>query len=310
MRIQRRSRDIDGDDARRIRFGLERFVRNRVEHRDRAAVDVDRVRDEHLAADRAAHPFGNHRLAVAGSTVEEDRLAGVHRRPELLENRVGDDQVRKSLAQPLAVEIAARRRQRAHVDDVVRERHRRRPDVAAHFEILQRTIAPQVSQRVAVCRRAAAGRAADFDEPLGARPLDERLENPERQAQAIGDDQAGQLAAVQRLHEQLLDLRAVESGVRQRGGDRRRGDGFRHRHLAAIGMRTWTNLIAAGPIVTTQIAGKMQNTSGNTIFTPVFAAASSARWRRLVRTVSEWTRSDCATLVPNLSVWTSIATSD
>jgi len=45
----------------------------------------------------------------------------------------------------------------------------------------------------------------------------------------------------------------------------------------AIGISTWTNLIAAGPIVTTQIAGKMQNTSGNTIFTPVFAAASSAR---------------------------------
>ena len=54
----------------------------------------------------------------------------------------------------------------------------------------------------------------------------------------------------------------------------------------------------------------MQKTSGNTIFTPVFAAASSARWRRLVRSVSECTRSDCATLVPNLSVWTSIATSD
>ena len=53
------------------------------------------------------------------------------------------------------------------------------------------------------------------------------------------------------------------------------------------GNSTVTNLIAAGPMVTTQIAGKMQNTSGNTIFTPVFAAASSARWRRLVRSVSE-----------------------
>ena len=80
--------------------------------------------------------------------------------------------------------------------------------------------------------------------------------------------------------------------------------------LSVIGPSTWTNLIAAGPIVTTQIAGKMQNTSGNTIFTPVFAAASSARCRRLVRSVSECTRSDCATLVPNLSVCTSIATSD
>ncbi len=37
------------------------------------------------------------------------------------------------------------------------------------------------------------------------------------------------------------------------------------------------NLIAAGPIVTTQMEGKMHSTSGNTILTPVFAAASSAR---------------------------------
>ena len=44
-----------------------------------------------------------------------------------------------------------------------------------------------------------------------------------------------------------------------------------------IGPSTVTNLIAAGPIVTTHTAGKMQNTSGKTIFTPVFAAASSAR---------------------------------
>ena len=54
-----------------------------------------------------------------------------------------------------------------------------------------------------------------------------------------------------------------------------------------MGNSTVTNRIAAGPIVTTQIAGKMQNTSGKTILTPVFAAASSARCRRFVRSVSE-----------------------
>ena len=57
--------------------------------------------------------------------------------------------------------------------------------------------------------------------------------------------------------------------------------------LSTIGNSTVMNRIAAGPIVTTQIAGKMQRTSGKTILTPVFAAASSARWRRLVRSVSE-----------------------
>ncbi len=70
------------------------------------------------------------------------------------------------------------------------------------------------------------------------------------------------------------------------------------------------NLMTAGPRVTTHSAGKMQTTSGKTILTPVLAAASSARWRRLVRSVCEWTRSDCATLVPNLSVCTSIVTSE
>src|SRR5688572_11476569 len=83
-----------------------------------------------------------------------------------------------------------------------------------------------------------------------------------------------------------------------------------HLVLSTSGNSTVTNLIAAGPMVMTQMAGKIQVTSGNTIFTPVFAAASSARWRRLVRSVSEYTRSDWATLVPNLSVWISMVTSD
>src|SRR4029079_10909198 len=130
-----------------------------------------------------------------------------------------------------------------------------------------------------------------------------------------------QLTRVQQLDEQLLDLADIEPGVghRARRGRRfgqarpvgRRDDGdVAHFCATAIGTRTCTNLIAAGPIVTTQIAGKIQKTRGNTILTPVFAAASSARCRRLVRSTSEWTRSDCATLVPNLSVCTSIATSD
>ena len=72
--------------------------------------------------------------------------------------------------------------------------------------------------------------------------------------------------------------------------------------------QTVTNWMAAGPMVTTQMDGKMHSTSGNTIFTPVFAAASSARCRRLVRSVSEKTLSEAATLVPNLSVCTSMAT--
>ena len=38
-------------------------------------------------------PFRDDGLAVARRAVEEQRLAGVHRRPELIEHRVVDDQV-------------------------------------------------------------------------------------------------------------------------------------------------------------------------------------------------------------------------
>ena len=44
----------------------------------------------------------------------------------------------------------------------------------------------------------------------------------------------------------------------------------------AIGEAIRTSRMAAGPMVTTQIAGKMQNTSGKTIFTGSFCASSSA----------------------------------
>src|SRR5204862_8172899 len=134
----------------------------------------------------------------------------------------------------------------------------------------------------------------------------------------LGHLQAGELTRKQRLDDQLFHalrrqpeiLERVRNRRRRRQTLRRRLHRRAHFWLSASGKSTSTNLMAAGPMVTTQIAGKMQNTSGKTIFTPVLAAASSARCRRLVRSVSEWTRSERATLVPNLSVWISIAASD
>ena len=76
-----------GNDAGRVRLVLvEPLVVDRVEHRDDVPVDVDGVRHVHVAADRPAEAFGNHRLAVAGRPVEEERLVGVGGRPELLEH--------------------------------------------------------------------------------------------------------------------------------------------------------------------------------------------------------------------------------
>src|ERR1700730_640436 len=63
----------------------------------------------------------------------------------------------------------------------------------------------------------------------------------------------------------------------------------------------------AGPRTATYRAGKRKKTSGNTSLTPIFPAFSSALCRRLTLEVSAWVRNACAMLVPNRSVWISIA---
>ena len=83
------------DHARRgrVALALERFVRDRIEHGDRMPIDVDRVRQVHVAAQRAPHAFREHRFAVSGRPVEKDRLARVHGRAELLDHLVANDEV-------------------------------------------------------------------------------------------------------------------------------------------------------------------------------------------------------------------------
>ena len=54
----------------------------------------------------------------------------------------------------------------------------------------------------------------------------------------------------------------------------------------------------------------MQKISGNSSFSAIFAARSSARIRRRVRSMSDSTRSDSLMLVPNRSAWISIAQND
>ena len=53
-------------------------------------------------------------------------------------------------------------------------------------------------------------------------------------------------------------------------------------------------LMTAGPITTTNSAGKMQNTIGMSIFTGAFWACSWASCRRLMRISSAWARSTAA----------------
>lgn len=59
-----------------------------------------------------------------------------------------------------------------------------------------------------------------------------------------------------------------------------------------IGSRMRMTWMAAGPMITMMIAGKIQTTRGNSIFVGTLAADSSARICRLRRRSSEKTRRD------------------
>src|SRR4029079_10209308 len=110
----------------------------------------------------------------------------------------------------------------------------------------------------------------------------------ERQAHPFAPPGASRLADVQRFQQALGQAISRNASIvdRHRRRRDRRGRGRKigwryrrvgHSYLFAIGEKTSMNLMAAGPIVTTQIAGKMQMTSGNTILAPSLAAFSSAR---------------------------------
>ena len=83
----------------------------------------------------------------------------------------------KPVASALAVDVRPRRHARPHVGVVLRERHRRRADVARDVEELHGAIASEIGQRVAIAGAAGAAGAAHLDELLDPRVLDQRLEH-------------------------------------------------------------------------------------------------------------------------------------
>ena len=59
----------------------------------------------------------------------------------------------------------------------------------------------------------------------------------------------------------------------------------------------------AGPRMTMNSDGKMQPTSGNSILIGALAACSSARWRRSMRSCSDWTWRTLEIETPSCSAW-------
>ena len=208
IRTQRRSRGAERMTLALLggrRVVVQRDVADRIEHRDDVAVHVDRVRDVHVAADRRAHAFGQHGLAVSGRPVEKHGLAGVDRGPELLEHRVVHDQVLEARLEPLVIQVAAVGGEPLHLRDVGGQRNGRRADVLVDVEELPRAFAAQIGERVAVPGGIPAVGAAHLHQPLGAGVLDQRLEHREGQPHLLGDRRSDGFGAVERLEQELLD---------------------------------------------------------------------------------------------------------
>ena len=124
---------------------------DRVVQRDGLSIDVERVRQIHVAAERPPHALRDDRLAVSRRPVQEDRFAGVDGGAKPIEHLVLDDQMREAAAQPLAIDVAPRCLQRLHRCDVGGQRHRRRADVLIGVEILLCAIATEISFPVTSC---------------------------------------------------------------------------------------------------------------------------------------------------------------
>ena len=159
--------------------------------------------------------FGDDRLAVPGRPVEEHRLAGVDRRAELLEHVVADDQVREALR-------AAARDRCSRAPPPARASARRSaasgtgagPTYWLTSRYCRARSRPRVGQRVAIAGRARCRprRAPRSAARRAARSMSgSSIANGSRIRSA--SDEAGRLAAVQRLDQQLLDLIRAQAGV-------------------------------------------------------------------------------------------------
>ena len=145
------------------------------------AIDVERMRHEHVGAECATDPFGDDGLAVTRLAIEEQRLPRIDCRSELVQHRPADDQMFKTGRQPVRVHRPLCRHAGTNVGVVLRQRNRGGTDVAAHVHVLVGAIAPEVGEDVAIPGGPGAAGAADFHQLLDARMLDQRIE------QRIGD---------------------------------------------------------------------------------------------------------------------------
>ena len=200
-----------------------------IEDADDLALDRDRVRHGDVAVEQVADALRDHRLAVSRRAVDEQRVTGVHRRPEGIDHAVAEHEVPARLADPLARGAARHRGQvRLQVGGVLGQRHRGDADVVVLLQEQHRPGPAGVEDAVFVGRRAEHRPARHLDVPgiaqLGQRRLDHGETQPETAAQLGAGEVARQ---VQRLQDQLQYQIERQPGLGER---QRRGRVTEHAH--------------------------------------------------------------------------------
>lgn len=128
-------------------------MNRRVEDLDDLTVDLDGIGDINDTLERRADRFGDGRLAVPRRAIEQHGAAGVHRRAEMVDEPVGQDQMGNIPRQDFLADPFGAHRLAFYLVTISRERHRRGADILALFQRLGRPVPSLAGQREAKLRR-------------------------------------------------------------------------------------------------------------------------------------------------------------
>jgi hypothetical protein len=145
-----------------LRGGL---VVHRVVHHDDPPLHLHRVRHVQRAAEHGGDGLGDHGLAVARVAEDEERLGGVHRGPERVEQVLVHDHAGEATPDLVPPQVHVLDGLPLHPLPVLVERHRRRAHVLAGVQRLAGPVAAGAGEVEDVAGAGVAVRAADLDHP-------------------------------------------------------------------------------------------------------------------------------------------------
>src|SRR4051794_8804315 len=150
---------------------------DRIENTDDRPFDLEGVRNRDLALEQLADGLRDDGLAIPRGPVHEHRMAGIYRRPKLIEHLLANDQVRERIPDAIAGRGPGRSLQEfQHVPTVLVERHRRDTDIVVRLEKQGGALTAGVRDAVSVRRPADHRAPPDLNLPLRLEEIERRLD--------------------------------------------------------------------------------------------------------------------------------------